>query len=313
MSVIVDVILPLFGLMLCGYGMARTRLISEQGQQGVANFVFYCAIPALLFRAIAGGALEQAVDLSVVYVYFLGCLIVFAATMAVGRLVFGAGLAQQAVMAISVTFGNVVLLGIPLIYVAFGQAGVIAVTLISSFHAVILVTLATMLVELGLGTRGGIARAGAATAVSVMRNPVIVAIATGFVWRALALPLPQAATSFLNLLSGAAAPCALFAVGATLSDLRLQGDRRDIGVIAVGKLLVLPGVIWLLSRHVIVLPPVDAAVATLLAALPTGVNPFILARRYGLYVNRAASAVLVTTILAPVILAVLLAVAPPRS
>ncbi|MBI3453697.1 MAG: AEC family transporter [Rhodospirillales bacterium] len=306
MEVVFDIVVPLFGLMLVGYGVAHTRLLGPEGIQGVSNFVFYCAIPALLFRSVAGGALPARIEFGIVYAYFLGCLIVFGMTMFAGRILFGAPLARQALMGITVTFGNVVLLGIPLVYVAFGDRGVLPVTLISSFHAVILLTLATVLVEIGLGARGNFGRAVLSTLGALIRNPIIVAIVAGFAWRATGLALPVAATTFLKLLAGAAAPCALFALGATLTTFSLKGDLRDITLLAAGKLLVLPLVVWLVVTYVIPLGPTDAAVAMLLAALPTGVNPFILARKYDLYTRRAASAVLVTTAISVVTLGLLL-------
>ena len=55
----------------------------------------------------------------------------------------------------------------------------------------------------------------------------------------------------------------------------------------------------------------DTAVATTCAALPTGSNAFILAQRYNLYVARAASSVLISTVLSVFTLALLLAVLAP--
>jgi predicted permease len=306
-EVVFDVVVPLFGLLVCGYGVARTRLLGPEGIQGIANFVFYCAIPALLFRGLAAGVMPEKIDFGVVHAFFLGCLAVFAATMLVARLANRAKLAEQALAGITVTFGNVVLLGIPLVYVAFGERGVLAVTLISSFHSVILLTLATILVESALGARGNFARAAQATLGALATNPIIVAIVAGFLWRLLGLPLPLPAKTFLTLLSGAAAPCALFSLGATLTTFRIGGDFRHVAAIAIGKLAVLPLVVWLLATRLLALEATEAAVVTMLAALPTGVNPFVLARKYGVYVERAASAVLVTTALSVVTLALLLA------
>ena len=308
MDVVFEVVVPLFGLLVCGYGVARTRLLGPEGIQGIANFVFYCAIPALLFRGLAAGTMPAKIDFGVVYAFFLGCLVAFAATMLVARLANRAMLAEQALAGVTVSFGNVVLLGIPLVYVAFGERGVLPVTLISSFHSVILLTLATILVESALGPRAGnFLRAAKATLGALATNPIIVAIVAGFLWRVLDLPLPVPAKSFLTLLSGAAAPCALFSLGATLTTFRIGGDLRHVAAIATAKLAVLPLVVWLLATRLFDLEAVEAAVVTMLAALPTGVNPFILARKYGVYVERAASAVVVTTALSVVTLALLLA------
>ena len=61
------------------------------------------------------------------------------------------------------------------------------------------------------------------------------------------------------------------------------------------KLFLHPAIVWLLASFVFRLQPIEIAVATMLAALPTGANAFILAQRYGIYIARAATGVLVAT------------------
>ena len=56
------------------------------------------------------------------------------------------------------------------------------------------------------------------------------------------------------------------------------------------------------------LDPLWAASAVILAALPTGSLVFVLATQYGVYVQRATAAILVSTVLSVVTLSVLLAV-----
>jgi predicted permease len=72
-------------------------------------------------------------------------------------------------------------------------------------------------------------------------------------------------------------------------------------------MLVHPLVVWVLATQVFALAPIQVAVATILAALPSGANVFILAQRYGVYVERAATTILVTTALSVVTAALLLA------
>lgn len=72
------------------------------------------------------------------------------------------------------------------------------------------------------------------------------------------------------------------------------------------KLVALPLIVWLLARHLFALPPLEVAVATIAAAMPTGANVFILARRYDLYLRRAASTVLISTVGSVVTISVIL-------
>jgi hypothetical protein len=297
------IVLPLFALILCGYLFARFRVIGPDGVKGVGAFVFTLALPALLFRSMATGLPHGGAALDIVYAYYTAAAIVFALAMLVGRTVLGLDLAKQALMAITAVFSNSVLIGIPLVFTVFGQEGQIAVLLIASLHAAIFVTLATVLIEIG---RGGDARPAAAL-VAVFGNPLMLAILAGGAWALLDWPIPAPIDVFTRLLSGAAPPAALFALGATLAAFRIAGDMRDIAVITCIKLAVHPLVAWLLARYVFALSPMETAVVVIIAALPSGVNPFILAQRYDLYVQRAASSVVLTTALSVVTAALLLA------
>ena len=306
MTAVLDIVLPMFGVLLCGYLAVRGGLLRGEAVKGLTGFVFFFAIPALLFHGIVTASPGKGDELAIVYAYFLGCIVLFAATMLLGRAVFRLPLREQAVMAFTATFSNTVMLGIPMIYAAFGQQGVLPVTLITSFHSIILLTLATTIVELAAGTGRHFLRALPQTLFALLRNPLLAAILAGFAARAAALHVPPVLDRFIALLAEAAAPCSLFALGATLTSFRIAGDKVQSGVLVVLKLVVHPLVVWLMADEVFALAPIQVAVATILAALPAGANAFILAERYGVYLERTATCVLVTTVLSVATTAVLL-------
>ena len=73
------------------------------------------------------------------------------------------------------------------------------------------------------------------------------------------------------------------------------------------KLVLQPIVVWLLAK-LFRLEALDVAVVTLAAALPIGMNAFITAQRYQIYVARSASAVVVSNVLSVLTLAAVLAI-----
>ena len=74
----------------------------------------------------------------------------------------------------------------------------------------------------------------------------------------------------------------------------------------VFKLVLHPALAWFFAAKIAGLAPLTVAVITLMAAMPSGVNVFVLAQQYGTYVQRAASAVLVSTVLAVISLSFLI-------
>ena len=53
LTIVLDVILPIFGLLAFGYGATFTRVFGEAAATALASFVFYFAIPVMLFRSMA--------------------------------------------------------------------------------------------------------------------------------------------------------------------------------------------------------------------------------------------------------------------
>jgi predicted permease len=70
-------------------------------------------------------------------------------------------------------------------------------------------------------------------------------------------------------------------------------------VIALLKLVVHPLIVWLLATKVFAMPPAYAGVATLFAAMPVGINAYLLAMRYRTETGLIAASLLVSTLLAP--------------
>ena len=311
MTAVIEIVLPVFAVILLGYGFGRGGFMSAEGARGIGAFVYYAAIPALLFRGMATATAGIGGSLGLIGAYFAGALAVFAASMATGRLLFRLSLAEQGLMALSTGFSNSVQLGIPLVIAAFGQAGLVPLTIIISVHSLVLLSLATLVVEAGHGHGGSALRMAESTAIAIVTNPVILAIVVGFLWRLTGMAIPSPLQHLIDLLAGAATPAALFSLGATIAGFRLAGDLAESLVVVVIKLFVLPVAVWLLATRAFHLSALDAAVAVTCAALPTGANAFILAQRYNLYVARAASSVLISTAISVVTLGALLAALAP--
>jgi malonate transporter len=129
----------------------------------------------------------------------------------------------------------------------------------------------------------------------LLTNPVVIAMLFALAWRIIGIPIFTPVDRFAELMGSAGAPCALFALGASLTTYQIAGDISESAAIVVLKLFLHPLLVWVLAYHIFDLDPVWAAIATITAALPTGANVFIYSRGYGIYVARATSATLIST------------------
>ena len=98
------------------------------------------------------------------------------------------------------------------------------------------------------------------------------------------------------MLARAAAPCALFAMGVTLALRPLRRVPHAMLPIALLKLVLHPLLCYVMLSWIGNFSPVWVYAAVLLAGLPTATNVFVIAQQYGIGVERASAAILVTTL-----------------
>lgn len=300
MSAIVDIIVPVFGMVMVGWLIGRSKLLNPEGLRGFTAVTFYALFPALLFRSMAKVRLET-LEPQVLLAFFSGVAVLYGGLMVLGRLQ-GLSLGDRAMFALSGSFSNGVGIGIPFITYAFGEQGLVPLLMIISVHSLILLTFTCFLMEIdGEGGRRGrlLGRLGGA-ALSMLKHPVIPAIFAGLLWGELTAHIPGLATPavidrILVALAAAAPACGLIMVGASLAHVGLKGHWQPAAVASFFKLAVLPVLVWTIGRYVFPLDPLWLNVATLNAALPAGANVYLIAQMYGIGVARATNAVVIST------------------
>ena len=308
MALILDIILPVFGLVILGFGAAKAKWFDEGAIRGLSLFVFNFAIPIMLFRTLARVELPETIEWGFLLSYFLGALTVFGLGMASAGLLFGRPLEAQGAAGLTAGYSNTVLLGIPLILTAFGDAAALPVFLLVAFHSMLLFPTATAVIEAGRGRGAGLRRLPLVTVAGMAKNPIMAGLALGLLFNLLDLGIPGPIDAIAETLGQAALPCATFAMGASLAQYRIAGSLAESAVLIGLKIFIHPLLVWLLATRVFDVEPLWATVAVVMAALPSGVNAYLFAERYGTGVAQAATAVLVSTGITIGTLSLLLAV-----
>jgi malonate transporter and related proteins len=304
--VLLQVVAPIFAIIAAGYVAAARGFVDLAGFRGLNLFAFSFAAPALLFASgTAGHQGGGAAALG----FFLGAGLLYALVLWGGRR-SGMGLAASGMLALDVCFGNTVMMGIPLIVAGFGAPGLAILLSILALHSMVLLGAATVVAEIAQNQRAAPWPLLRNTLAGVARNPVVMAVLLAMLWSSLALPVPGAARRTLELLGAAAPPVALFCLGGSLHGFNARAAWKQTSVTVVLKLAVLPLLVWGITR-LMGLSDMEVAVATLTAALPTGANAFLLARRYAVGTEASGASVLVSTLLSLVTLTALLALFRP--
>lgn len=299
---------PLFLLVLLGYGLARWARWPRQVGDALTRFVFSVAVPALLFRLMSDISRLPPVDARLLIAFFGGCLIVFVVGRIVAAKLFALDGVGQSVFALGGIFANNVLLGVPLARMALGERSMPVVSLVLVFNSLTLWTLVTVSVEWARHRKlswAGYLQAAKAVAL----NPVVAGILLGAAWGLVALPLPPVVDRTVELVSQAAVPLSLIALGMGLAVFGIrEGLAISIAICAL-KLLAQPLAVYLIAVA-LALPALETQVIVLLAALPVGANVYLMSRQFNTLGGPVAASLVISTVLAAATTPLLLSLLP---
>ncbi|CAH5457784.1 TPA: AEC family transporter [Klebsiella pneumoniae] len=294
-----NVVLPVFALILVGWLARKLKILGETALTELNRFVVYLALPALLFDIIANAMWADLAQPAFISAFSIGMMVVFFLTLFV-QLRRTRHLADAAIDALNAGYANTGFIGFPLVIVFLGHEA-LAPTLIATILTVsVLFGIGIIIIETGL--QGEVKRRIIFTRVakSLIKNPLLVSPAIAICIPLSGLTVPDSINVFLKLLGGAASPCALIALGLFLagqSDKRTNNDNFTVTLLVVLKLLIQPALTWWFATKVFHLSPLLVHTAVLLAALPTGTGPFMLAEFYRREASTTSKCVLVSTVL----------------
>lgn len=285
------IVAPVFGLVAVGFLARKTRILDDRAGNGLSRFVFAVALPCLIFRTLARGDLPLAEPWGYWASYFLALAIAWIVGSLVARHAFGTAGIETVVAGFSAGQANLVLIGVPLILQAFGEAAAVPLFLLIAIHLPITMSAATILVEGRNASFSAIAR-------KLATHPIILGIAAGVLARPIAGELPAPLWQMIDMLAAAAAPGALVAMGVALSRYGLSTGVALPATIAACKLLLHPLLVLFLATFVFPVPREWVPIAVMFAACPSGINAYLLAQSYKTGVALASSAVALSTVLA---------------
>lgn len=280
-------LLPVALLIACGWAAGRGRWIDAVHLPGLANVVFLMLSPALLFRTMSqvgfGG-----LDFRPTVAYLI---VAFALFVGIARLL--GGNKRGVVIGLASIFSNTVMVGVPLVTLAYGHDGLVTLLTLISVHALTLLTAATLYFEWlrareetaaqpaeSRSAYAGLARIVLRAIRRSLLHPVPLPIIAGVLWGLTGLRLPDFVDRSLEVLGAANGPLSLVLVGATLAHTHIGKAWRGACVIAAVKNLLMPLLVGLAAWAAGV-RGIPLAVITVAAGLPVGSNVYLFSHRYG--------------------------------
>lgn len=241
-----------FGLVGLGYAVGWAGLLRPQVGDALADFAIVVALPALLFRTMIGIDLEGTAPWALWLAYFSAIPAVW--------------------LCAHVTITRV-----------FGRPGVEILSLLLAVHLPVMMATSVVLFEWVRRRQGEASAPGKVVrdfAANLFSNPLVIGILAGVLWRVAELPMPSLGARFIDSFAGIAGTVALFSMGLGLRKFGISGNVKPALALSAMKLLLLPALV-LATSYLAGLPPLVAQVMVVAAAMPTGVNPYLIAMRFG--------------------------------
>jgi len=306
---IVNSLAPVFLVMALGWVLRSRRFLSVTTLQDMARLTYWVALPCLLFSEIAAAnplfgeagrvffVMAAATGLGMVIGYGLARLL------AVPRAAIGTFLQAS-------FRGNLAFVGLPVIIYAAAAAGqnaaAKATAVVVMGPMVALYNVAAVLAL--LLSRSRLSRQALNQAFEELKiNPLLLSCLAGVVFAALNWELPPLVGRTLTAIGQMSLPLALLCIGGSLVSMRVRGKLSwSLGAVVV-KLFLLP-LLGYAVAHLFGLSVQGTRIALILLACPTASVSYILVSQLGGDKPLASGAILISTLLAVLPLAVILAV-----
>lgn len=295
MGQIINAVLPVFAIIGVGWLAGHRWGVNEAAAAVMNRFVFFFALPALMFRLLATAPIDE-FSWPLLAAYFAGQLAVWLAAFAAMALIWKRPMAERVLGAVSAGLPNHVFLALPIVIWLLGEAGALPVLMIVALDSLVIYSVTLVLME--IATHDGPDRHPfRAVFDSYRRSPQLITILLGLAWGLSGFPMPVALEKATSFLGAAAAPTALFVLGSHLSRARIVGNRAMLASLIGLKIIVHPLLVWLIATGLFGLSGNDLWVAVLVATAPIGATSFVLGQHYGLFKDEASAIVTISTAL----------------
>ncbi|WP_180899149.1 AEC family transporter [Martelella soudanensis] len=307
-------LVPVFFVLLLGYGAGRLKIVDNHHIEGLNVLVMTFAVPAALFVATASAPRAELLEQSWLFAILSGVmLIVLAGWYFCARRFLGMSPPDAALQGLTVAFPNLAGVGLPISTTLLGATGTVQLAIAIAAGSIIISPLSLIVVELNQPGRDGatISPTGkiAGALGRALRKPVVLAPALGIIVSISGLKLGPVIDASFALMGQAGAGVALFLTGLVLSSQPFRLDWKIAGA-TVASNVVRP----LLTAAIVFVLPVStevAKVSILLASVPSGFFGILFAISYRRDSAAIGSMVIASMVLSAMTMAIAIAVLFP--
>ncbi len=272
---IIQTILPIFIVIVLGWLCCRGGFMPAVFVGPANRLVYFLAIPAMIFRSIAGSSLKTHFEVKVL-------LLTLTALLATALLAWGLtcvrafdGPAHRGSFIQAAFHGNLGYIGLAVAYYMMGPVGLAHASILAGFVMIVHNLMGVLVLSYHAAEQPTTSRRRL-MAGQIIKNPVIVACMAGILFSLSGLPMPGMLDRVLAIVASMALPLALLIIGASLSFREFSGHFYSVAGASMIKLVFMPAMGLLLYRLAGLAPEAYLPGLILLAA-PTATVAYVMA------------------------------------
>ena len=287
-------VIVLFLLIGTGALAVKTGVLKPENKQALSNLLVYIIVPAMIINSYR---MEFSAEIlrNLLAAFGMSILAILVGTAITLVLTARKKDSRTPIFRFACIFSNAAYMGFPLISALFGSEGLLYA---SAFVTVFNILLWTM----GYGFVSGSSSAKEVVH-SLVRTPVLYAVAAGLAIYLLQIPIPNLIAQPLELLAGMNTPLSMMITGMLIAAGSLKNIAADVHVwkLAAVRMLLIPAVCLVLFS-LLGFHGTAAQVVVLLECCPAAAITSVFAVQFGHDESFAAGSVVLTTLLSIVVL-----------
>lgn len=293
---VLNAVIPIFALIFLGFFVARRNILPPEATNHLNLYIVWLALPALMFQVVTTTPWEELYQPQFFLGAFLPMLILYFAYLFWQKK--STHLADRSINCVTISYSNTGYMGLPLCLLVFGPESATPTILTMIMTICFLFAITVAISEFSLQEAPSVGKALQKTAIALLKNPLVVAPIGGLILSIIGVTIPQPVKQFTGMLSASASPCALVCIGLFIGHTKNKHIHPDLWIQLFLKLMVLPALTAIFVFFVFTdMPLLYKQAAILLAALPTGTGPFMVATLFKRESDLTSQTIFISTVI----------------
>lgn len=237
-----NVVLPLVLLMFLGTFLRKIKIFDKDFLRKANNFAFKVLLPVLLFNNIYNSEISEEVSLKFI-IFAISIVLVTIGIMFIIVPKLEKDNRNRGIIIQGLYRSNFILFGVPLCINIFGEKGVGVVTALVAIIIPLYNFLAVVILDIFTEEKQNFKK----TAISIVKNPLIIGSLLGILTYLLQIKLPYAIEKTISDIAKTATPIALMILGGEIEVDNIWKNMKYIAWVTAGKLIIIPALVILAS------------------------------------------------------------------